>query len=508
ALERVGEVFAANPKASLIQAESVFEVNGWKFSGPYQAAWNPRVESGPAGIALAPPLFFRRAAYDAVGGVRRDLHLAGDYDIWLRLSARYQAVKTRGHLICRRVLLSPSKTNFEAYAREAEIARQDFLRTVSPLRSLRWKGQSIVSLVRDSLDLLARKDERFYFPADPAKDPPPPVVVDYAEGCKALSPIDRKPADRFLFSALASSPAGRKIYPVYLDTRHAIAVVGSPGDVRVDDRGFPPETIGDALWTIPADQASASPGFGRRFAEMFEYPMQLKGKDTTLGELKRVLKAAKFDFAKPISILDAACSEGAFLDRVREETPWTAAGLESNPQAVRICREKGHRVWHGSPDSAIESLPEEDRFELIFMNQTIQRVDDPLRVIRKLRRLLEAGGVLVLSTPNLDSRAIGRFGTIWPHWNPSANRYIFSRKGLIALARQAGLKPIGFRTFSDPHRTQAAQAASTGSEFPRDLPEPESMVSARWNGFLYQAIRDRLGRSERLYVLLRDDSDD
>jgi len=54
----------------------------------------------------------------------------------------------------------------------------------------------------------------------------------------------------------------------------------------------------------------------------------------------------------------------------------------------------------------------------------------------RLRLLLAPGGVLVCSTPNLDSKQIAWFGPVWAHWHPPYHRYIFSKRGFRALAAQ------------------------------------------------------------------------
>jgi hypothetical protein len=87
------------------------------------------------------------------------------------------------------------------------------------------------------------------------------------------------------------------------------------------------------------------------------------------------------------------------------------------------------------------------------MGQSIEHVDDPLTVLRRLRMLLAPRGLLVLSTPNLDSMQIRWFGPTWAHWHAPYHRYIFSRRSLQALAGQAGMTLARCRSFSHPYWT-------------------------------------------------------
>ncbi|MGH8552798.1 MAG: class I SAM-dependent methyltransferase [Methylococcales bacterium] len=235
-------------------------------------------------------------------------------------------------------------------------------------------------------------------------------------------------------------------------------------------------------------------------------------KDQTLFELKSVLKAAKVPVDGPISCLDAGCFEGFFLDQIRDHTPWLGSGLEPNEQAVLRCREKGHRVWFGHAESALEIIPENTRFDVIFMSQSIEHMDDPVHVLRRLRLLLAPGGALAVSTPNLDSREIDWFGPTWAHWHPPYHRYIFSRKGLLALARQAGLKPVCLKTFSHCYWSSMSIAqnqfglggsVSHAVHFERGI-----AIRAMRSNFWHQVIWNRLGKGDYSFLVMRDDSDD
>lgn len=47
----------------------------------------------PTGLAMQPAIFFRRNLFQEVGGLRRDLHYAMDYDLWLRVFPRARGVR-------------------------------------------------------------------------------------------------------------------------------------------------------------------------------------------------------------------------------------------------------------------------------------------------------------------------------------------------------------------------------------------------------------------------------
>jgi SAM-dependent methyltransferase len=211
-------------------------------------------------------------------------------------------------------------------------------------------------------------------------------------------------------------------------------------------------------------------------------------------------------------VLDAGCFEGHLLDDIAAQKPWQAYGLEPNAQAVEIARSKGHCVWHGRAEGAVEIIPAPYMFDVIFMGQSIEHVDDPVQVLCRLRLLLAPGGVLVVSTPNLDSRQIDWFGPTWAHWHAPYHRYIFSRKGLFALARKTGLQPVCFKTFSHCYWTAMSimqnflglgGSVSHAVNFDRLL----CMQAQRVN-FWQQLFWNRVGKGDYCFLAMRDGADD
>ncbi len=159
-----------------------------------------------------------------------------------------------------------------------------------------------------------------------------------------------------------------------------------------------------------------------------------------------------------ISFLAFRCFDGQLLSALAKKVDWKLAGLEPNPRAVIQAREKGHRVWESDGADAIFEIPDGESFDIIFLDQTIETMDDPLAAFRRFCMLLKPTGILVLRTPNLDSRQIDLFGPNWTHWHPPYHRNLYSRKALKLLGESAGLKLRRLSTYSHPYWTAKSQA--------------------------------------------------
>jgi len=99
------------------------------------------------------------------------------------------------------------------------------------------------------------------------------------------------------------------------------------------------------------------------------------------------------------SILDVGCSHGLFGSVLRRHNPkWELTGIEPDPRAAR---DAVHNY-----DTVIEGLYPEDMptghcFDCIIFNDVLEHVVDPWTMLRESKELLEGGGTIVASIPNV-----------------------------------------------------------------------------------------------------------
>jgi len=179
--------------------------------------------------------------------------------------------------------------------------------------------------------------------------------------------------------------------------------------------------------------------------------------------------------------------------RDRQAHDWRTCGLEPNSKACEISRNAGHQIWQGFAEDALFVIPEDRKFDVIHLGQTIEHLGDPLTVVRRLRTLLKVGGKMVLSTPNLNSTQIDLFGPTWSHWHPPYHRFLFSPKSMRLLGELADLKVSHIRSYSHPYWTSmsvqlnrlgVAAAVPHTIEFSRDIVTEASTISF-WSRLLW-----------------------
>jgi len=106
----------------------------------------------------------------------------------------------------------------------------------------------------------------------------------------------------------------------------------------------------------------------------------------------------------PGRLLDVGCGGGLFA-ACAKRIGWEAQGLDPNPAAVEAAARYGVPVRIATIE---ESGFDANTFDIIYSNDVIEHVCDPIEAFREIYRLLAPGGVFILSTPNGDRALLRR----------------------------------------------------------------------------------------------------
>jgi 2-polyprenyl-3-methyl-5-hydroxy-6-metoxy-1,4-benzoquinol methylase len=132
-----------------------------------------------------------------------------------------------------------------------------------------------------------------------------------------------------------------------------------------------------------------------------------------------------------LRLLDVGCANGAFVDHAARQG-MAAEGLEPNPAMAAWARQQCGRTIHLSWSTV------HGRFDVITYHDVIEHVRDPARELRRARRHLRRGGLLVLDTPDADDPGFSRLGLSWHHMKPREHLWFFAEEHLLRLVGAAG----------------------------------------------------------------------
>ena len=98
------------------------------------------------------------------------------------------------------------------------------------------------------------------------------------------------------------------------------------------------------------------------------------------------------------SLLDIGCSNGEFMYSAKKEG-FAVSGVELNSYTAKIAKNNGLNVFIGSLENANFSY---GSFDVIFLGDLIEHVEDPEKLVKKCFELLKMNGILIVSTPNMN----------------------------------------------------------------------------------------------------------
>lgn len=124
-------------------------------------------------------------------------------------------------------------------------------------------------------------------------------------------------------------------------------------------------------------------------------------------------------------LLEVGCGTGHFL-RAAAAAGFEASGTEVSASAIARLRKEGFHVLEGDLPSL--GLAEAS-FDAVVLFEVIEHLADPLTYLAEARRLLRAGGVLLLTTPNFDSLSRRLLAERWRVVDPE-HLVLFTTDGL------------------------------------------------------------------------------
>jgi len=215
-----------------------------------------------------------------------------------------------------------------------------------------------------------------------------------------------------------------------------------------------------------------------RSQELYDYYGQLSEEDLTRrhspenrARQQELLKAFG-DYTRGRKLLDVGCGDGQLLQTARD-AGWDGLGIDLSETAIRLCHRR--ELTASKTDFFDESL-DEQRFDVVVMSELIEHVQSPQRFFKRAEELLDAGGVLYLTTPNFGSLARRMLGNTWSVIHPEHIGY-FERATLSRLAsEETGLREIRIEanniapsTFVAWLRRRRTQAGKKAGEAHREV---------------------------------------
>jgi SAM-dependent methyltransferase len=146
------------------------------------------------------------------------------------------------------------------------------------------------------------------------------------------------------------------------------------------------------------------------------------------------------------ALLDVGCGNGEFLG-VATALGFAATGIDFDADAVAAGRGAGFDVRTASMD---DLDPGEGRFQHITLSHTLEHLHWPLAALGKCLELLEPGGRVWISLPNMNAPGLERFGRDWRGLEPPRHLTLYGFDSLARLLAAAGFGDIRLMRSDEP----------------------------------------------------------
>lgn len=149
------------------------------------------------------------------------------------------------------------------------------------------------------------------------------------------------------------------------------------------------------------------------------------------------------EFIKRGKMLEIGSSTGVML-KLFKERGWEVQGIEPSG-SYREAKKKGLNVINAKFEDA--KLPER-YFDLIILNHTLEHMDNPQLVIRKISTILKEGGIIFIDVPNFGSLSSKILGRRWPYLLPLEHKSQFTKESLTKLLEDGGFAILDWESRS------------------------------------------------------------
>ena len=164
-------------------------------------------------------------------------------------------------------------------------------------------------------------------------------------------------------------------------------------------------------------------------------------------------------------VLDYGCGSGQSLLEL-EKLGAQAYGIEADPNVKKIADALNLRIHIGTLDD--DPFPGVS-FDLIVLNQVLEHVPQPARLLSRLAERLRPGGQMALSFPNSASWFCRWFGRDWINWHIPYHLHHFNPQSARDFLSRNGFRVTSLRTIT-PNLWTVLQLRALRERAPMGVP--------------------------------------
>lgn len=208
------------------------------------------------------------------------------------------------------------------------------------------------------------------------------------------------------------------------------------------------------------------------------------------------------------AIIDVGCGSGHLLSLIKRygSPDWRLYGNDFSDVSLANLERLGIDALSGRFEEIDTAL----RFDLIILNQTIEHLDSPSRIVEKAGKLIKPGGVLFIETPSIDGPDAQLFRRrYWGGYHFPRHWSLFDESSLRRLVSSHGFDPIKVEYLASPaFWIQSFHHAFLDRKYPKPMVEFWTIRNPLALGFftLLDTAIGRIARTSNMRLIARRSS--
>lgn len=187
--------------------------------------------------------------------------------------------------------------------------------------------------------------------------------------------------------------------------------------------------------------AQKIPSMQELLDEYAKYPRNDEISPITIRRYPYLLKLFE-KYRENNTIIDVGAGDGHFIETAKI-AGWEAYATEFDDRAVELCRQKGVHVEQGKLDA---SKYPSAFFDVIFSSEVLEHINNPVEEIRNFNKILRKGGVVYITTPNLNSLSFRFLKHKWNIFHYPEHLCYYTPKTLEKLFTDNGFRKVMIQT--------------------------------------------------------------
>jgi len=154
--------------------------------------------------------------------------------------------------------------------------------------------------------------------------------------------------------------------------------------------------------------------------------------------VKKVLKHKKKG-----KVLEIGSSTGTLLNLFRKDG-WVVQGVEPSDMSA------AYAIKIGIPTikEKFEKAKISKKFNVVILNHVLEHMENPEEVLKKVHKILNNNGLIVVNVPNAGSLSSRIYGKSWKYVLPNEHLWQFTPQSLISLLKKSGFSALSWEAKS------------------------------------------------------------